>query len=111
MKSAIPVQSVLELNEGSYSRETSALLQGNGRFYATTNLRAGSTAMAHYHDDTHLTFLVKGRVRDKRKGRSDDRVSGQLMFFYAGEVHQSFYETFPAVNITLEIAPSYLNQH
>src|SRR5215207_561192 len=108
MQTPVPVQSVLDLNEGSYSRETSGLAEMQGRAYATTNLSAGATALPHFHEDTHLSFLIRGAIEDKRRDRTDERTAGELMFFHAGEPHQSIYKTFPAVNVNLELAPSYL---
>lgn len=108
MLSAIPVQSVLALSEGSYSRETFGLSQARGRVYATTNRWVGLSTIPHYHDDTHLSFVIKGGIHDKRNNWEADRASGDLMFFYAGEIHQSIYKVFPSISVNLELAPSYL---
>ena len=110
MDIALPIQSVLALNKGKYLRQTVSLAEGRCRVYSTKNMDA-STTLLHYHEETHLSFILNGGIIDKRKRSEAERFSGDLMFFHAGEPHQSIYKIFPSLNINLELAPSYLTEN
>lgn len=65
-------------------------------------------APTHYHESSHLSFVLQGGIVDKRKTAESERSSGELLFFHAGEIHQSTIGAFPTKNITLEIEHQFL---
>jgi AraC family transcriptional regulator len=78
---------------------------------ATTFQKGGAPAATHYHENSHVSFVLQGGVLDKRKTRETERVPGELMFFHAGEPHETIIESFPTKNINLAIEHEYLQDN
>ncbi|HQU82781.1 MAG TPA: helix-turn-helix transcriptional regulator, partial [Pyrinomonadaceae bacterium] len=57
----------------------------------------------HFHENAHLNFILSGGIIDKRQRSETERISGDLMFFHAGEPHLTIYKRLPQINISLEI--------
>jgi AraC family transcriptional regulator len=70
-----------------------------------------ATANVHYHENTHVSFVLQGGVLDKRRTWESERLAGELMFFHAGEPHQTVIELFPTKNINLAIDPQFLQNN
>lgn len=103
MNSALTIQKYLALNQGRYQREVVKLPRIGSCLYLTTHHETAATDLLHYHETAHLSFVLNGGVIDKRKSSEDERISGELMFFRAGEPHQSIYRGFPVRNINIEL--------
>ena len=111
METALPKDEYLDLNDGRYLRESFTMRQCKSSLYLTTHLEAADTGLPHYHESAHLSFILNGSVIDKRRSIETERVTGDLMYFRAGEVHQSIYCEFPAKNINFELEPSFFTQN
>ena len=111
MDSGLPIRSFLALNRNKYVRETVRVPRVAGTIHITTNLEAGSTDLLHYHDNTHLSFILRGGIIDRRGHSETERPPGELLFFNAGEPHQSIYRVFPAAGINLELGPSFFRDN
>jgi AraC family transcriptional regulator len=70
---------------------------------ATKILEKGSYEVPHFHENAHLNFILNGGIIDKREKSETERLSGDLMFFHAGEPHQTIYKHLPEINISFEI--------
>ncbi len=103
MISALPMQSILDLNSGKFSREMVVLPESKGHLTTTTIKENVSTDLLHYHERPHLSFILKGGIIDKRRNSESERLSGELIFFHSGEPHQTIYKLFPTTNINLEL--------
>ncbi len=104
MNSALPMESILDLNSGKFSREIAVLPDSKGQLTTTTVKENGLTDLLHYHEKLHLSFVLNGGIIDKRQTSETERVSGELMFFHAGEPHQTIYKLFPTTSINLELS-------
>jgi len=103
---------MLALEKEKYSRNVIGTLQVDGVIaHATTFRKEGVPATTHYHENSHLSFVLQGGVLDKRKTWETERLSGELMFFHAGEPHQTFIESFPTKNINLAIEHEFLQNN
>lgn len=98
-------------NEGKYSRDVFDLPTCKSVVYVTTNFEIGSTDLLHYHENSHLSFLINGGIIDKRGAAATEKYSGDLVFFHAGEPHRTIYTAFPAKSITLELESSFLKDN
>jgi AraC family transcriptional regulator len=78
---------------------------------AQTFRKEGASAAIHYHESSHVSFMLQGGVLDKRKTWETERLSGELMFFHAGEPHQTFIKSFPTKNINLAIEHRFLQEN
>lgn len=68
-------------------------------------------AKMHYHESSHVNFVLQGGVLDKRKNQETERLSGELMFFHAGEPHETVIEQFPTKSINLIIEQEFLQNN
>ena len=102
---------MLVLEKESYSGNAFDTLRAEGVFAGAKTFRKQAAAAAvHFHENSHVNFVLQGGVLDKRKTWETERVSGELMFFYAGEPHQTIIELFPTKSINLVIEHEFL-QH
>jgi len=68
-------------------------------------------AAMHYHESAHVSFVLEGGVLDKRKTWEIERLSGEAMFFHAGEPHRTIIGAFPTKNINLAIEHNFLHEN
>lgn len=111
MNSALTIQKYLALNQGKYLREIVRLPRIGSCLYLTTHHETAATDLLHYHETAHLSFVLNGGVIDKRKSSEAEKNSGELMFFRAGEPHQSIYRGFPVKNINIELESDFFREN
>jgi len=103
---------MLALDKGKYSGKVTDISQSDGLIADVTSYFEGDdTGFAHYHENSHISFILQGGNLEKRKNVEFERAPGQVMFFHAGEAHQSITKLFPARNINLEIEPFFLRNN
>ena len=78
---------------------------------AKTFRKQPASAKLHYHESSHVNFVLQGGVLDKRKNWEIERLPGELMFFHAGEPHETFIESFPTKSINLVIEREFLQNN
>lgn len=64
----------------------------------------------HVHDNPHITYIVQGRMREKRQRTTYDSGPGELIFYHGNEPHRNQAPETGAANINLELDRSYLRQ-
>lgn len=96
-------QSMVALDKGRYQRQVANFLDDRVEITATKVLENSSAALFHFHENPHLCFIVNGGVIDKRQKSEREIQSGELIFFHAGEPHQTIYKQLPETNINIEI--------
>jgi AraC family transcriptional regulator len=100
------------LEKGTFSGKTIDGLQAEGVLARASMFRKESAnAAIHYHENSHVSFIVQGGVLDKRKTWETERLPGEVMFFHAGEPHQTFIRSFPTKNINLAIEHEFLRDN
>lgn len=103
---------MLMLEKGSYLGKVLDLSQADGILAGATSYHQGDGAgVMHYHENSHLSFVLTGGGIEKRKSSEFERSPGQIMFFHAGESHQCINKLFPARNVNLEIEPVFLRDN
>jgi AraC family transcriptional regulator len=103
---------MLALNKGKYSGKVIDISQADGLIADITSYFEGdNTGFVHFHENSHISFILEGGNLEKRKSDEFERLPGQIMFFHSGEVHQSITKLFPAKNINLEIEASFLRNN
>lgn len=100
------------LGKGAYLGKVLDLSKSDGILAGATSYYPGDgTGVMHYHENSHLSFVLRGGGVEKRKSCEFERLPGQIMFFHAGEPHQCINKLFPARNINLEIEPAFLSDN
>lgn len=103
---------MLALGKGAYLGKVLDLSQADGILAGVTSYRQGDGAgLMHCHENSHLSFVLRGGALEKRKSSRFERLPGQIMFFHAGESHQSVNNLFPARNFNLEIETGFLRDN
>lgn len=111
MNPALSNQSFFALNKGKHRSEFYRFPKNLGSIYVSTLYEIANSDLLHYHEEPHLTFIINGGVLDKRKNIEEEKLSGELMFFHAGEPHQTINKLFPTKYITLQFESDFLKQH
>ena len=70
-----------------------------------------AAATMHYHESSHVNFVLQGGVLDKRRTWEAERIPGEIMFFHAGEPHETIIESFPTKSINLIIEHQFLKEN
>lgn len=103
---------MLALEKEAYSGNAFDALRAEGVFAgAKAFRRQAASAALHYHENTHVNFVLQGGVLDKRKTWATERAAGELMFFHAGEPHETIIESFPTKSIDLVIEHEFLRDN
>ena len=103
---------MLSLKTGTYLGEVLDTAEAGGVLAGTTSYREGdATGVMHYHENPHLSFVLRGGGVERRERSQFERLPGQVMFFHAGESHQCINKLFPARNLNLEIEPAFLHDN
>jgi AraC family transcriptional regulator len=103
---------MLALGKGAYLGKVLDSSQTDGILAGVTSYRQDDGAgLMHYHENSHLSFVLSGGGVEKRKSSEFERLPGQLMFFHAGEWHQCINKLFPARNLNLEIEAVFLGDN
>lgn len=100
------------LEKGKYLGKVASSSQAEGIFASATSYYPGDGAgVLHWHENSHLSFVLRGGGVEKRKRSEFERLPGHIMFFYAGELHQYVNKSFPARNVNLEIESVFLREN
>lgn len=103
---------MLILEKGAYLGKVLDLSEAGGILAgATSYFPNDGTGVMHYHENSHLSFVMSGGGVEKRKSSEFERLPGQIMFFHAGEKHQCLNKRFPARNVNLEIESAFLRDN
>jgi AraC family transcriptional regulator len=103
---------MLMLEKGTYLGKVIDLSQAGGVFAGATSYYPNDgTGLMHYHENPHLSFVLKGGGIVKGKTSECERLPGEMMFFHAGEPHQCIMKRFPTQNVNLEIEASFLRDN
>jgi AraC family transcriptional regulator len=103
---------MLALEKEANSGNAFEALRGEGVFAGAKTFRQqAAAAVMHYHENTHVNFVLQGGVLDKRKTWETERAPGELMFFHAGEPHKTIIEQFPTKSIDLVIEHEFLRDN
>lgn len=98
--------------------ERSRYLGNNIHNYSSGGLTVSETAYHqkvfegwHYHENHHITFIVKGGNLEQRKQTEMEARPGTVLWYNEGELHRNQHTQHPSRNINLEIEASFLAKH
>ena len=103
---------MLALEKDVYSGNPFDKLRAEGVIVGAQTFRKQTASAArHYHENSHVNFVLQGGVLDKRENWETERLPGELMFFHAGEPHKTVIGSFPTKSINLIIEHEFLQDH
>ncbi len=105
------IMKTLLLEKGQYSGKIENLQSFNGLTLGTTSYKEfDKTSLMHYHQNSHLSLLIRGNHIEKRKHADFERKPGDVLFCRAGEPHQ-FLTGKSAKNANIELDNWFLSKH
>lgn len=103
----------MKLENGKFLGENRWTYDAGGLIVTETEYRRKVFEGWHSHDNFHLTLIVRGGNRERRRRRSKDFEAspGSLLFYRRGELHRNGATRHPSKNINLEITDAFLTAY
>lgn len=111
MGSILTNQPLSAARERKHASEVFLFPKGEAAIYVSTLFEIGDSDQPHFHDEPHLAFILNGGLLDKRRASENERESGALAFFHAGERHQTITKTFPTKYVSLQFETDYFRRN
>src|SRR5258708_2992534 len=97
--------------KGEYCGRVVDSSSGNGVVVSiTTYQKTKFNGNLHFHDNTHISFVVHGGCKEKKK-EAYERLPGKLTYYHAGEPHQMIKVADHSRHINIEIEPGFFREH
>ena len=109
--SALSIGKLSALNRGKYLSQTVEVPRTHTTISVATHFETAATDLPHYHETPHLSLMLRGGAIDKRKNMETECQAGELMFFYAGEVHRTIYRGFPVKSLSVELEETFFDEN
>lgn len=102
---------MLVLTTGEYLGSVSSTTSAGGVLIGITQYHGASgLSPEHYHENPHLSFVLKGTMCVKRKDASGLKAE-QCSYMRAGEVHQNAVHSTHCKNMNLELEPGFFTRY
>lgn len=99
----------------STGKSTGTILRsfsGNGVIINTAEYSAEECHYGmHYHENSHLCFLLQGEDTESRRSGSYTRKAGDIFFYRAGEEHSSVSRTLLTKNTIIEFEQAFFTEY
>lgn len=102
---------MFSLNEGKYTGKIAKSLNIDGNIISNThNTKNESSCEWHYHENPHISFVVRGKDSESRRNSSYKRKVGNIFFYHAGEEHRTVSGQNISKNFNIEFGKSFFNK-
>lgn len=102
---------MLQLKGGRYLGSNKRSWDANGVFVSETEYHSRVFEGWHYHENSHITFILQGGNREQRKNREFESGPGKILFYASGELHRNLNTKHPSRNINVEIENSFFSHY
>ena len=102
---------MLQLKGGSYLGSNKKSWAANGVLISETEYHSKVFEGWHYHENSHITFILQGGNREQRKSGELEAIPGEIFFYASGELHRNLNTRHPSRNINVEIEDSFFTQY
>jgi AraC family transcriptional regulator len=92
---------------GNYLGQNSTQVNTSGLIISKSVYNEGQTSNWHFHDNSYLTFILKGGSQEKREHQNFECLPGMLLFYPAKEIHKNNNYTKGSMNLHLEFEDSW----
>lgn len=100
-----------EIQKGKYSGMVTDVSSEAGVMASiTTYQKSNFNQELHFHDNTHISFVLHGGCQEKKRDRYE-RLPGRITCYYAGEPHQVMNVADHSRHINIEIEPGFFQDH
>lgn len=99
-----------ELSKGTYSGKILNLAAEEGLICCHTSYNNSHfNALRHYHQNTHISFVLSGACAEKKKSNYE-RLPGHITFYHSGEAHQVTGVADCSRHVNIEIESSFFER-
>jgi len=104
---------MLVLNKGAYLGSVRSTTSTGGVLIGITEYQAELVmSPMHYHENPHLSFVLKGSMGVRRKDHScSNQKLESVSFMRSGEVHQNSVQSELCKNMNLELEPEFFTKY
>lgn len=100
------------ISEGKSTGNIVNSVSGNGIIISTTHYSVEECNHgAHYHENPHICFLLQGGDIESRNNHLYERKTGDIYFYYAGEMHASISRKSISKNTNIEFGKAFLQKY
>ncbi len=102
---------MFSLDTGKYTGKITKSLNIDGNIITNTHYsRKESNCDWHYHENPHISFIIKGGDSESRRSISYERKVGNIFFYHAGEKHRTVSGQKTSKNFNIEFGKNFLNR-
>jgi AraC family transcriptional regulator len=94
---------MLQLESGRYLGLNKRSWNAKGVYVSETEYHSKVFEGWHYHENSHITFILQGGNREQRNAREFQAVPGSIAFYPSGELHRNLNTKHPSRNVNVEI--------
>jgi AraC family transcriptional regulator len=102
---------MLQLKSGEYLGQINKHWNTDGVLISETAYPAQVFEGWHYHENHHISFIIRGGNKEQRKGRETEILPGTIVSYQSGELHRNFNTDTSSWNINLEIETSFFTRY
>lgn len=102
---------MLQLTGGKYLGSNKRSWDAHGVFVSETEYHSKVFEGWHYHENSHMTFILQGGNREQRKNEEFEAVPGSILFYPSGILHRNLNTRHPSRNINIEIENDFFSHY
>ncbi|MGF7037698.1 helix-turn-helix transcriptional regulator [Mucilaginibacter lappiensis] len=104
---------MLRLSKGQYCSTTNKIYHADNVLAGLTNYHKDmGTSALHYHENAHLSFVLRGEMQVRRQTLLSDRTTTEhISFMHSEEVHQNTVLSRMCNNVNLELESGFFNKY
>ncbi|HET9058210.1 MAG TPA: AraC family transcriptional regulator [Chitinophagaceae bacterium] len=100
-----------QFSNGKYLGQTTFEIRTNGFIISRNQYHADFSSSWHYHENPHITFILKGGSLEKRRKESIECVPGMLLFYNKQEKHKNELYRKGSKNFSIEFESNWLEKN
>jgi AraC family transcriptional regulator len=102
---------MLQLKSGEYLGQVNKNWDADGVLISETAYPVRVFEGWHYHENHHISFIIRGGNKEQREGRETEILPGTIVSYQSGELHRNFNTNASSRNINLEIEASFFTRY
>ena len=100
----------MKLEQSKFLGTTSNKYDLDQYLLSIVNFKTSAPEDWHYHENTHLSLVLKGGSRESRKNGDFQLTAGKIILYNEGETHCNKYTALPSKHLILEFKKDFFNK-
>lgn len=102
---------MVKLETGKFLGDNKLTYDADGVIVCKTEYHQKVFEGWHAHANYHVTLILRGGNRERRKNKEFEVAPGSVLFYRSGELHRNSRTLHPSKNINLEVKDSFLSEY